>query len=74
MNCEKHILHAIMTEFLPSLVLNKYIARIETFDATNFRKNIKRYFPKYAYGLVVFLSIFQPVKLVIRKINNAIHK
>ena len=72
--CEKHILHDIMTGFLPSLIFNKYIARIETFDATNFRQNIKRYFPKYAYGLVIFLSIFQLVKLAIRKINNAIHK
>lgn len=72
--CEKHILHDIMTEFLPSLVFNKYIARIETFDATGFRQNIKRYFPNYAYGLVMFLSIFQPLKLAVRKINAAIHK
>lgn len=72
--CEKRILHDVMTEFLPSLFFNKYIARIETFDATNIRQNIKRYFPQYAYGVVMFLSIFQPLKLVIRKINNAIHK
>ena len=72
--CEKHILYDIMTEFLPSLVFNKHIARIETFDATNFRQNIKRYFPRYAYGLVVFLSILQPVKLVLRRISNVIHK
>ena len=63
-----------MTGFLPSLIFNKYIARIETFDATGFRQNIKRYFPKYAYGLVMFLSLFQPVKLVVRKINSAIQK
>lgn len=73
-NCERHILHDIMIEFLPSLIFNKYIARIETFDATNFRQNIKRYFPKYAYGLVMFLSLLQPIKLVVRKINTAIHK
>lgn len=72
--CERHILHDLMTEFLPSLIFNKYIARIETFDATGFRQNIKRYFPKYAYELVMFLSLFQPLKLVIRKINTAIHQ
>lgn len=71
--CEKHILRDIMMEFLPSLVFNKYIARIETFDATGFRQNIKRYFPRYAYGLVWALALIQPFRLFTRKLKAKIH-
>lgn len=71
--CEKHILRDIMMEFLPSLVFNKYIARIETFDATGFRQNIKRYFPRYAYGLVWILALIQPFRLFTRKLKAKIH-
>lgn len=71
--CKKHILNNILLEFLPSLIFNKYIARIETFDSTGFKENIKRYFPPYAYPLVLILSIFQPIRLTIRKISSKIH-
>lgn len=72
--CERHILNAIMVEFLPSLIFNKYIARIETFDATGFRKNIRKYFPVYAYGLAWMLAFFQPIRLAVRRIRNNAHK
>ena len=32
---------------------NKYIIRIETFDDTGFRNNLKKYYPSYAYWLVL---------------------
>lgn len=72
--CQRQILNDIMIEFLPSLIFNKYIARIETFDASDFRKNIKKYFPAYAYGLVWSLACFQPIRLAIRNIKNIIHR
>lgn len=71
--CKMHILRDILFEFLPSLIFNKYIARIETFDATGFKTNLKKYFPSYAYPLVYTLSIIQPIKLIIRKIRSTIH-
>lgn len=71
--CERHILQHIMTEFLPSLLFNKYIARIETFDATGFRQNIKRYFPWYAYGLVWLLAFIQPFRLLARRLKAQFH-
>lgn len=74
MQCEKHIFKDIMVDFLPSLLFNKYIARIETFDSTGFRKNIKKYFPHYAYWLVWVLTFIQPVKIIIRKLKIYLHK
>lgn len=72
--CEKHIFKDIMIDFLPSLLFNKYIARIETFDSTGFRKNIKKYFPRYAYWLVWMLAFIQPVKIILRKLKLYLHK
>ena len=63
-----------MIDFLPSLLFNKYIARIETFDSTGFRKNIKKYFPRYAYWLVWMLAFIQPVKIILRKLKLYLHK
>lgn len=67
--CKDYILHDIMLKFLPSLLFNKYIARIETFDATDFRKNLKIYFPSYAYSLIWLLAFIQPFRLVMRKVR-----
>ena len=67
--CKKHILKGIMYDFLPSLLFNKYIARIETFESTGFKQNIKKYFPSYAYTLVWCLSILTPFKLIYRKLK-----
>lgn len=69
---KKHILKGIMYEFLPSLIFNKYIARIETFESTGFKKNIKVYFPSYSYYLVLILSVFQPIRLLFRRLLSYI--
>lgn len=68
----KHILKGIMYEFLPSLVFNKYIAKIETFESTGFKENIKVYFPSYSYYLVLIISVFQPTRLFFRRLLNYI--
>lgn len=56
----EHILRDIMTKFLPSLLFNKYIARIETFEINGYRVNIKKFFPKYAFWVSWLLVPFVP--------------
>ena len=70
--CKQRIIKDIMFTFLPSLLFNKYIARIETFESTGFKQNIKKYFPKYAYPLVWCLTITVPFKLIYRKIKASL--
>ena len=66
--CKSHILKNILYDFLPQLYFNKYIIRTETFDSIGFKENLKKYFPKYAYYIIVILSIFQPLKIMKRKL------
>lgn len=63
------ILHDVLYDYLPILVFNKYIVKIETFDATGFKDNIKKYFPKYSLWWVCILSVFVPFKLIVRRIS-----
>lgn len=70
--CKKRILFEIMTHFLPILIFNKYIVRIETFDNTGFKKNIKKYFPPYAYWFVLVSTILVPFRLLHRRLINII--
>lgn len=72
LKCKQHIIKDIMYNFLPSLLFNKYIARIETFDSSGFRQNIKKYFPHYAYPLVWCLTMTIPFKLIYRKIKTSL--
>lgn len=55
------ILRDIMMQMLPNLLFNKYIAKIENFDISGYHKNIKRYFPWYAYWLTFLLAPFTPI-------------
>lgn len=70
---KEHILHDVLFSYLPILIFNKYIARIETFDAEGFRENIKKYFPKYSFILVHILSVFVPLKLIVRRISSKMY-
>lgn len=70
---KKHILHDVLYDYLPILIFNKYIARIETFESKGFRKNIKNYFPKYSFILVSLLSVFVPFKLIVRRISTKLY-
>ena len=70
--CRNHILDDILKEFLPSLLFNKYIARIETFDSTGYHKNIKKYFPKHAFWKTWLYVPLVPFKILYRKIKQKI--
>lgn len=48
---------------------NKYIIRIETFDDTGFRNNLKKYYPSYAYWLVLISVLGVPFRLFCRKLK-----
>lgn len=68
LNCKDSILKDICTQYLPTLLFNKYIVRIETFDATGYRENIKRYFPKHAYWTAWMNVMFVPFRMIKRKL------
>lgn len=68
LRCKCAILKDIYTQYLPTLLFNKYIARIETFDATGYRENIKIYFPKYAYWVAWINVTFVPFRMIKRKL------
>lgn len=62
------IFKGIYTEFLPTLLFNKYIARIETFDASGFKDNCRVFFPPYAYWLAWLNVPCVPFRLLYRRI------
>ena len=61
------IFKGIYGEFIPTLLFNKYIARIETFEATGFKNNCKYYFPSSAYWIAWLNVIFVPLRMICRK-------
>lgn len=65
---KKKILNSLLLEFLPLLYFNVKIARRESFSSDNFKRNIKQYFPKGAFWLVVLLSFVVPFKILWRKL------
>lgn len=66
--CKERILSDVYRKFIPTLLFNKYVARIETFDATGFRENCRRYFPAYAYWIAWLNVICVPFRMLYRKI------
>lgn len=63
------ILDNILKEFLPILLFNKYVARIENFDITGYKTNIKKYFPSHAFIISILYVPLVPFKLLVRKLN-----
>lgn len=70
----KHIINDIMIEFLPSLLFNKYVARIETFAIDGYKNNIQRYYPKYAYWITWLMVPYVPIRYLIKIIRIKLHK
>lgn len=64
---KKHILYDIMLEYLPTLLFNKYIARIENYEITGYKENIKQYFPKGAYWITWLCVVLVPFKMIARR-------
>ena len=66
----KHILNGLMVEYLPTLLFNKYIARIENYEITGYKNYIKRYFPKGAYWIVWLCVTLVPFRMIVRRIHK----
>lgn len=69
LHTEKHIFHDIVTEYLPTLLFNKYMTKIEQYDIQGYKQNIKRYFPKGSYWLAWCCVLLVPFKMLFRKIK-----
>ena len=65
---KKRVLHDVLTEFLPILLFNKYVARIERFDISGYRQNIKQYFPPGAFYLSILCVAAVPFRLAYRRL------
>lgn len=66
---KKHILYDIMIGYLPTLLFNKYVARIENYEIAGYKNNIKRYFPPKSYWLTWICVPLVPFKMVARRLH-----
>lgn len=64
------ILHDILHDYLPLLYFNVKIAKRESWSANGFEQDIKVFFPKGGLATVVILSLFAPLKALVRKIKR----
>lgn len=64
------IFRGLITQMLPTLLFNKYIARIECFEISGYRKNISIYFPWVAYWLTFLLTPFVPFYKIYNRIKR----
>lgn len=71
--CRQFILNNILYDFLPTLLFNKYIARIECFDIEGYRQNIRVYFPWYSYYITFILMFFVPFRKLYNRILRLLH-
>lgn len=74
MKCKKHILNDILFYFLPTLLFNKYVARIECFDIYGYKQNIKKYFPWFSYYLTYMLILIVPFNKLYNRIKKRLKK
>lgn len=68
--CKECIFENLYKDFIPTLLFNKYIARIETYDASGFRKNCAKYFPKNAYLIAWFNVMKVPFRMLFRRLRR----
>lgn len=71
--CKELIFDDLIRYFIPSLLFNKYVARIETFEADGFRKNCQKYLPKGAYWIAWLNVPMVPIRQLVRIIRNILH-
>lgn len=69
-HCRNKILTALYKEYIPTLLFNKYIARIETFEAIGFKENCKKYFPKGAYWIAWMNVLLVPFRMIRRRLDQ----
>ena len=70
--CKDSIFKALYKEYIPTLLFNKYIARIETFEASGFKSNCNLFFPPYAYYIAWLNVILVPYRMVKRRLSRII--
>lgn len=70
--CKDKIFQALYVDYIPTLLFNKYIARIEAFDAYGFRKNCQKYFPKGAFWISWLNVPLVPLRMLKRRILHSI--
>lgn len=68
---KKAIIRDLMLKMLPNLLFNKYIARNERFEIAGYRKNIKQFFPWYAYYLTFILAPFTPFRKIYNRFKRS---
>lgn len=66
-DCKNRILTLLYKEYIPTLLFNKYVARIETFEADGFKVNCKKYFPKGAYWKAWVNVAMVPFRMIKRR-------
>lgn len=71
--CKELIFKKIYKEFIPTLLFNKYIVKTESFDASEFKENCKKFFPKTAFWSAWFNVLFVPFRMVKRRLLQRIH-
>ena len=72
--CRDIIYKAIYTKFLPTLLFNKYVARIETYDSTGFKENCGVYFPPKAYYLAWLNVCLIPYDIIRRRLRQKLYR
>lgn len=71
---KKRVMKDVLTEFLPVLLFNKYVARIEHFDISGYRQNIKQYFPMGAFYISILYMVAVPFRIACRKLNGRFNR
>ena len=62
------IFKALYEEYIPTLLFNKYVIRIETFEIKDFKINCRKFFPKSAYYMAWLNVLIVPYKILKRRI------
>lgn len=73
-NTKSSIFKSLYTEFIPTLLFNKYIAKIETFEISNFKRNCSKFFPVSAYYIAWLHIIMVPFRMMKRRIIIRLHE
>lgn len=68
------IYKSLYTDYIPTLLFNKYIAKIETFEISDFKKNCSKYFPTSAYYYAWLNVLMVPFKMIKRRIVMRLHE
>lgn len=70
--CKDLIFDDLCRIYIPTLLFNKYIARIETFESANFKDNCKKYFSPNAYYRIWRNVLCVPIYMLKRRLFQKI--